>query len=115
MAHDPSSAEKRREARARGGTNKSRTARAQKLLPEDLQVMDEVLSNAIAAVYRGTLSPGQGSALAALAGARVRLREIGLKMAEQAELRDRLAQLEDKINELGVRNRQNGKTDWRYR
>lgn len=109
LAHDPSLAEKRQQARLRGGYGKSRAARAQKILPHDLRSMDDVLSSAIIGVYRGNLLPSQGSAIAALSSARVRVREIALRMAEQGELRDRISALEDKINELGIRNHQNGK------
>jgi hypothetical protein len=72
--------------------------RAQKLLPlGDLDILDRVLNQAVAEVYQGILSPSQGTAIAALAGARVRLREISLKMAEQGELKDRISRLEEKI------------------
>jgi hypothetical protein len=107
-AHDPGTIEARREARTKGGFGKSKAARAQKLLPQDLQIMDEVLSSAISAVYCGSMSPSQGSAIAALAGARVRLREVALKLAQEVELREKVSALEERINELGLTSRTNG-------
>jgi hypothetical protein len=109
-AHDPATAEVRQEARRKGGQGKAKAARAQKLLPPDLQALDVVLDQAInGLVYRGTISPGQGSALAALAGARVRLREVALKLAQEVELREKVSALEERINELGLTPRTNGK------
>jgi hypothetical protein len=105
-AHDPATAEARQEARRKGGQGK---ARAAKLLPRDLEVLDAVLAQAIAGVYQGSLSPSQGSALAALASALVRLREVALRLAEQGELRDRLLCLEEKLNEIDIKGNRNGK------
>lgn len=58
-SHDPSVEERRREGRKRGGHGKSRKARAEKLMPEDLQIMDGLLANAIAEVYRGNSRPAK--------------------------------------------------------
>jgi hypothetical protein len=115
LAHDASLAEKRQAARERGGFGKSRAARAAKLLPRDLEIMDDVLSSAISAVYRGSMSPSQGSAIAALAGARVRLREIALRLAEQVELADRISRLEEHIHEMGFTSGTNRKASGRLR
>jgi hypothetical protein len=109
FSHDPGRAEQRRRSRINGGFGKSRKARAQKLLPEDLQALDAVLSGAITGVFEGSLLPGQGSAIAALAGARVRVREIALKLAEQTELMDRISRLEEKLDEFNVARGRNGK------
>ena len=108
-SHDPNLGNKIREGRARGGRNKARTARAQKLLLGELETLDDVLTQAVAGVYRGTLSPAQGSSIAALASAKVRLREIALKMAEQTELKDRILRLEEQIYDIGLKNHTNGK------
>jgi hypothetical protein len=108
FAHDPALREERKAASARGGQNKSKAVRAQKLLPNDLQALDKVLAQAIDGVYAGHLLPNRGSAIAALAGARVRVREIGLKLAEQSELLDRISRLEERINEIGFTARTNG-------
>lgn len=113
MSHSPALAEKRREASARGGQNKAKVRRVQKLLPPDLQVLDSVLANAIAGVYRDDLSPAQGSAIAALAGARIRVRECALKLAEQSELRERIERLEAAFAQQNART--NGHTRrWAY-
>jgi hypothetical protein len=106
--HDPATAEKRQAARQKDGFGKSKAARVQKLLPQDLQIMDEVLSSTISAVYCGSMSPSQGSAIAALAGARVRLREVALKLAQEVELREKVSALEERIHELGLTSRANG-------
>jgi hypothetical protein len=86
MAHDPSLAAKRQQARSRGGRGKSKRARAERLLPDDLVVLDRVIDSAISGVYRGALTPGQGSALSALVGSKVRLRNLALRIQEQIEL-----------------------------
>jgi hypothetical protein len=108
LAHSPGLKDKRERARVSGGRNKSRTVRGGKLLPDDLQVLDSVLAQALASVFRGTLAPAQGSSIAALASARVRLREIALRMAEQGELKERIQKLEVAINDIGLKNRTNG-------
>jgi hypothetical protein len=82
--------------------------RAQKLIPDDLQVLDSLLDRAALEVYEGALSPGQGTAIASLVGARVRLREIALKIWEQQELEGRMARLEEHIEELGIKSGRNG-------
>jgi hypothetical protein len=108
LAHDPALSEKREQARLKGGYGKSRVARAERLLPQELQALDDVLSTVITGVYAGNLLPSQGSSIAALASARVRLREIALKMAEQGELKERIQKLEVAINDIGLKNRTNG-------
>jgi hypothetical protein len=108
-SHDPALSGKIREARARGGRGKSTRARAARLLPADLQLLDRVIDRAIDDLYSGSISPGQGSALSALVGSKIRLREVSLKLAEQSELRSRISHLEEKIVEFGLKNHTNGK------
>jgi hypothetical protein len=109
LAHDPALAEKRTAARRKGGKGKSRLVRAQKLIPEDLQAMDRVLSRCVADVYRGIIAPAQGTAIASMVGARVRIREIALKMREQTELTERIEKLEEQIVKSGISTPKNGK------
>jgi hypothetical protein len=107
--HDPALDEKRRQAWRKGGKGKSLLIRAQKLIPPNLQVLDTLLDRVVADVYRGSLAPSQGTAIASLVGAKVRIREISLKLREQTELAERLERLEEKIEELGNPSHSNGK------
>jgi hypothetical protein len=109
FAHNPALSSKRREARVKGGKGKSRTVRAQKLLPDDLQVLDTLLDRAIAGVYQGALLPAQGTSIASLVGAKVRLREVSLKIAEQVELKEEVAALERRLGEIETKSGTNGK------
>jgi hypothetical protein len=87
FAHDPTLAAKRAEANARGGRNKRRTRRLQRLLPETLKPVVVLLLDAIEEVHRGELAPAQASAIAALSSALVRVYSTG-------QLEERLAALE---------------------
>jgi hypothetical protein len=113
-AHDPGIEERRREARKKGGEGKSRKVRAQKFLPRDLEILDGVLDQAIARTYQGGITPSQGSAIAALAGAKVRLREISLKLAEQTEFKERIQKLEERLNDINLKANRNGTGSRRY-
>ena len=90
MAHDPALEQKRREARARGGRAKSRAARAERLIPEDLQPLDALLNRSAIDVYQGTLAPARASAIAALVSVKLKLRETSLKLREYLVLEERL-------------------------
>ena len=87
FGHDPALAAKRAEARRRGGQNRSRQRRLQRLLPETLKPVVVLLLEAIEEVHRGELAPAQASAIAALSGALVRVYTAG-------QLEERLAALE---------------------
>jgi hypothetical protein len=109
LTHDPDLAGQRAASRQRGGKGKSRMARAQKLIPEDLQVLDTLLDQVVAGIYQGGLVPAQGSAIAAVIGAKVRIREISLKIMEQTELTARVERLEAQSVEFRAANPKNGK------
>jgi len=64
----------------RGGKNSSRRARLEKLMPEPLRPVFALLEKALTDVSEGRLTPQQGSAMASLTGAMVRI----LKAGEQA-------------------------------
>lgn len=83
FAHDPAS----REARAKGGRNRSNAARSLRMLPERLRPIADKLAAALDEVHSGVLDPRQASAMAALAGALVRVVQAG-------ELEDRVRDLE---------------------
>src|SRR5918999_165536 len=112
MSHDPSLAERRRQARINGGKGRARAARAQRLLPDDLEMQDKVLSTAIGAVYQGGISPAQGSSIAALVGGKVRLREIALKILEGLDLESRITALEEKFSESEIKSVKNGRSGY---
>jgi hypothetical protein len=78
-------------------------------LPDDLQVLDTLLDRAIAGVYQGALLPAQGTSIASLVGAKVRLREVSLKIAEQVELKEEVAALERRLGEIETKSGTNGK------
>ncbi len=88
FSHDPALEAERRAARTLGGQNKSTAIRAEHTpLPSYLKpVLGSVLA-AIRDVRAGTLSPAQGSSIAALAGVAVRLVTAG-------QLEERLSALE---------------------
>lgn len=65
------------ETRRRGGHNRSRAARSLKMLPERLRPVADILSKALEEVYGGELEPRQASAMAAIAGALVRVIQAG--------------------------------------
>ena len=109
VAHDPALEQKRQQARQRGGAHKSRLLRMQQLMPPDLQTLDEVLSQAIAGVFRGNMAPAQGSSISALVSAKCKLRELSLRIMEQTELTNRIKKLEERINELGLTDSRNGR------
>lgn len=87
-AHSPAKREARRAARARGGANRSTAARAEKLVPSHMRPVLGAVLAAIRDVRAGTLTPGQGAAIASLAGAAVRVYQIGV-------LEERIARLEE--------------------
>ena len=82
FAHAPELAEERRAARARGGRNRARAVRLDRLLPASLKPL---LGQLLAAVeeVRGDedgvgLTPAQAGAMAALAGAIVKVYGVGV-------------------------------------
>lgn len=88
MAHDPALADKRREAARLGGKGKARVARLGKLVPPRLMSVYDHLEEALGEVHRGELTPQQATAMAALAGAMVRVLTSG-------ELEERVRRLEE--------------------
>ena len=87
MVHSPALREKAQEARRQGGLNKARIARLGKLVPPRLMSVYDHLDEALGQVHRGELTPQQATAMAALAGAMVRVLTSG-------ELEERLRRLE---------------------
>ena len=89
-AHDPALKEKAAEARRQGGHNRSRIARARKAVPDAIGSVQGRLLKALEEVHAGTLEPRVAQAMASLAGAVVRLYEVG-------ELETRLAEFEARL------------------
>jgi hypothetical protein len=90
IGHSPGAAE----ARRKGGLNSSRVARLNKLIPARLKPTLELLEEAIKQVHKGTLQPSQGTAMASLASAMIKVFESGV-------LEERLLKLENLANERG--------------
>jgi hypothetical protein len=100
LSHDPSLKGKRHQARVRGGKGKARTVRARKLLIADFELWDQLIDRAVAETYKGTLPPAVASAIASLAGAKVRFFETPIRLWEVTEGRERLDVLAAKVEEI---------------
>jgi hypothetical protein len=100
LGHDPGLEEKRKQARVKGGKGKSKTARARKLLMSEFESWDGLIDRAAADTYRGMMAPNIATAIASLAGAKVKLFETSVRLWEASEAKDKLAELEAKLEEL---------------
>jgi hypothetical protein len=76
-----------KQARAAGGRATARATRAEKLMPAKLRPVLDTLLAALGKVEDGSLTPQQASSMAAVAGAVVRVFQVGT-------LEERLAALE---------------------
>ncbi|MGD9892791.1 MAG: hypothetical protein AB7U18_16040, partial [Dehalococcoidia bacterium] len=76
--HDPDRQAEVQAARVRGGHGKAKTARAARLVPSMLRPVLATVLDALGEVHRGELEPKQAQAMAALAGAAVRLYTAGV-------------------------------------
>ncbi len=85
--HNPANQDRIDEARRRGGKNKGNTTRAQKRMPREVREIVAIVEAAMGGVLQSRITPSQAHAVASLAGAWVRLHEIG-------ELTQRLEELE---------------------
>ena len=85
-----------RAARARGGHGKSRLARVEKLVPATLRPVLNTLLEALEETRQGTMDPKIAGALAALAGAVVRV-------YQSASVEEQIAALETQIARLSRR------------
>jgi hypothetical protein len=98
--HDPALEQKRRDAWRKGGKNKARIVRARKLLMDEFEIWDRLIDRAVADTFRGTMVPNVATAIASLAGAKVRLYETSLRLWESTEGREELAELRRMLEEL---------------
>ena len=89
-AHDPECAAERKAARARGGRNRSNLVRLRNLGPPRLVPIYNKLEDALEEVHKGTLSPQQATAMAAVARALAALLQAG-------ELEQRVRELEQGV------------------
>jgi hypothetical protein len=101
FAHAPGLAEERAEARAKGGRNKSNVARLRAATPVRFAAVYDRLEDALSGVEDGSLTPGQASAMAALARAMATIMQVG-------ELEMRVKELEAGVTPIQLR-------DWRHR
>ena len=108
LAHDPGLEGKRGQARVKGGKGKARTVRARKLLLAEFEVWDQLIDRAAAQVYQGVLAPNVATAIASLAGAKVKFFETSIRLWEFGEAREKLHELTAKVEEMesstGARN-----------
>jgi hypothetical protein len=89
FAHDPDLAAKRAEAHSRGGRNRATSRRLDRLVPASLKPALALMFATLEETHRGELDPRTASAMAAVAGAIVRLYQVGT-------LEERLAALEER-------------------
>ena len=89
-AHDPALAEQRKAGAVRGGKNKAKIARLERMMPQDLIPVFTALKASLYKVYQGTLDPRQATAMAAVAGAMCKVLETGELVARLDELEERL-------------------------
>jgi hypothetical protein len=108
MSHSPSLEQKRQGARRKGGYGKARTARAKKFLLDEFQTWSALIDRAAAETYKGDLPPNVASALASLAGAKVKFYETSLRLWEASEAQERIKALEEKLNDLNLKGSSNG-------
>ena len=89
VGHDPASGA----ARAKGGRNTRRAARALRRVPERLRPVADMLASALEEVHSGALEPRRASAMAAVAGALVRV-------AQSGEMEERVRALEAQVERM---------------
>jgi len=82
-----------REARVRGGRGKGRLARVEKLVPGTLRPVLALLLDALEQTHRGELDPKIATAVAALAGAVVRVYTSATVEQQIADLQEQIATL----------------------
>ncbi len=91
FAHDPELQAKTAGARKAGGSNSSNADRVAKRVPKDMRDLAACLLLAVDEVHRGDLSPRAASAMASLAGAAVRVYEVGSLEARIEALESRVS------------------------
>ncbi len=77
FAHDPAQAEARQAGHEKGGRGKVTAARMGKLVPAVLRPVLDTLLAAVGEVKAGTLTTQQAGALSSLAGAIVKVYQVG--------------------------------------
>ena len=93
FAHDRDRQAEMREARVRGGRGKGRLARVEKLVPGTLRPVLALLLDALEQTHRGELDPKIATAVAALAGAVVRVYTSATVEQQIADLQEQIATL----------------------
>ncbi len=90
FAHDPENRARADDARRRGGANRANTVRAARRIPKDMGDLVKRLLEAVDAVERGDLDHRRATAMASLAGAVVRVYEVGELALEVKALREQV-------------------------
>lgn len=90
FAHDEDNRELANAARRKGGQNSGNVVRAARRIPRDMSDLVKRLLEAVDAVERGDLDHRRATAMASLAGAAVRVYEVG-------EVQQRLETLEARL------------------
>ncbi len=88
--HNPANQDRIAQARRKGGKNKGTAARAQKRMPREVREIVAIVEAAMGGVLQVKISPSQAHAVASLAGAWVRLHEIGELALELEEIKAQL-------------------------
>ena len=83
------------DARSLGGSASSRVNRARKLLPSRIQPIAESMERALIEVHSGDITPAQGTAMASIAGAL-------LKLLQLVEFEERIKKLEEESESFGA-------------
>lgn len=91
VMHDPARATQLAGIRAAGGRAKSNTIRTVKALPANMQDVAALLLRSLSAVEADEMKPGQAQAIAALAGAYVRVVDAGELQAGIRDLQEQVA------------------------
>lgn len=93
-AHSPGYREKRRADSARGGRRKANRERMSRNMPADMRTLAEDLTEVFRLVREGQLESKVGSALASIAGAIVKVHEVGVLTAKLEDIERRLRESE---------------------
>jgi hypothetical protein len=100
--HDPTRQAELGSIRKAGGKARSTVSRAGKHLPDHLRTMQERLITLVDDVGEKKLTPQQAQAIVATVGKLLDLARFSLEVGETEALARRVAELEEKLAELGA-------------
>ncbi len=90
-AHSPDHQAKAVEARRKGGSNRSNASRAKKHMSREVRDIVQIVEAAMGGVLQSKITPPQAQAVASLAGAWVKLHELGEMESRLRDLEERAA------------------------